>query len=153
MKRGLKVGLNSPFNRPANPVTTYSPMKRGLKVRTRIVIVEVELVTTYSPMKRGLKARPRNRRACRGCCYNLFPDEKGTESSQRIRPVDARQAVTTYSPMKRGLKDAVLIDSLRVLGVTTYSPMKRGLKARPRNRRACRGCCYNLFPDEKGTES
>ena len=63
-------------------VTTYSPMKRGLKdIRKRVYRQTPYRVTTYSPMKRGLKVTPIQpsanffRRS-----YNLFPDEKGTES-------------------------------------------------------------------------
>ena len=62
-------------------VTTYSPMKRGLKVINDIYRQAWHRqVTTYSPMKRGLKV------------------EVCDESAVR------QVMVTTYSPMKRGLK-------------------------------------------------
>ena len=55
--------------------------------------------------------------------------------------------------MKRGLKDAKATASSTTIVVTTYSPMKRGLKdCLSFNPHAIlKG--YNLFPDEKGTES
>ena len=80
-------------------------------------------------MKRGLKGDNRrgNRHALNS--YNLFPDEKGTESNKSTHSEDIPGLVTTYSPMKRGLK----VDSMS---------LSRGGNSR-----------YNLFPDEKGTES
>ena len=60
-------------------------------------------VTTYSPMKRGLKVGIRCVSAYYRLCYNLFPDEKGTESCLSVSN-HHRHCVTTYSPMKRGLK-------------------------------------------------
>ena len=55
-------------------------------------------VTTYSPMKRGLKdigqVLPRYFRFR----YNLFPDEKGTESSQ-MNPI--QQSCQSLQPIPR----------------------------------------------------
>ena len=60
--------------------------------------------------------------------YNLFPDEKGTESESQAAVATSEEVVTTYSPTKRGLKvTEALINLEKVTG-------------------------YNLFPDEKGTE-
>ena len=105
-------------------------MKRGLKEAENDLEYAIrELVTTYSPMKRGLKAVKKHGIGRGRHGYNLFPDEKGTERSSRIGSREARTLVTTYSPMKRGLKG----DGRGVIHgftnkVTTYSPMKRGLK-------------------------
>ena len=40
--------------------------------------------------------------------YNLFPDEKGTESYAPTSEFPVRPQVTTYSPMKRGLKEKLV---------------------------------------------
>ena len=55
--------------------------------------------------------------------------------------------------MKRGLKERVLRGPADSVQVTTYSPMKRGLKASRNTYHERIDRRYNLFPDEKGTES
>ena len=60
------------------------PDEKGTeRVGATLGITTVNPVTTYSPTKRGLKDLefPLARHALTGC-YNLFPDEKGTESPQ-----------------------------------------------------------------------
>ncbi len=87
-------------------------------------------------------------------CFNLCPDEKGTESLTlshlRLPPI----VVSTFAPTKRGLKVSNMLDlqpSSRI--VSTLAPMKRGLKddfSVP-YRDTTNG--FNPCPDEKGTES
>ena len=80
-------------------------MKRGLKVRKRVAgLKPLIAVTTVTPMKRGLKVSGhqliyRGRRR-----YNRYPDEKGTESTERDAVGVRSSFVTTVTPMKRGLK-------------------------------------------------
>ena len=86
--------------------------------------------------------------------FNLCPDEKGTESLTlshlRLPPI----VVSTFAPTKRGLKVSNMLDlqpSSRI--VSTLAPMKRGLKddfSVP-YRDTTNG--FNPCPDEKGTES
>ena len=128
-------------------------MKRGLKV---FVIRQIRflypLVTTYSPMKRGLKESIGGRIECLSRSYNLFPDEKGTESQVGVVSGVGRGCYNLF-PDEKGTESAqcpVLDRCLRC--VTTYSPMKRGLKGVQPNPYRAVILCYNLFPDEKGTE-
>ena len=103
-------------------------MKRGLKESVHAVLDTRIRVTTYAPMKRGLKAPNPTSILVIASCYNLCPDEKGTESNP-IRIYPKRHAkVTTYAPMKRGLKENIRVRNNEPTTVTTYAPMKRGLK-------------------------
>ena len=91
-------------------------------------MVDNPAVTIPTPMKRGLKAKVSA--AFPACLrrYNPYPDEKGTESPQRVGHPPRSTRVTIPTPMKRGLK-ALLCEACR------YQPI-----------------CYNPYPDEKGTE-
>ena len=104
-------------------------------------------------MKRGLKVCKRRAQPLTPRCYNLYPDEKGTESTTNRFSANKLCWVTTYTPMKRGLKASIRasICSKRLL-VTTYTPMKRGLKGWMRLPIDEIFDSYNLYPDEKGTE-
>ena len=60
-------------------------------------------------MKRGLKAQFSWAGDYTDDVYNLFPDEKGTESWLKFsHSIHLNVLFTTYSPMKRGLKAAPL---------------------------------------------
>ena len=124
-------------------------MKRGLK--------GVGPVTTVSPMKRGLKDRREHNRFPDDSqtiqSYNRFPDEKGTERADKSPPRLSHWYVTTVSPMKRGLKVQACDRNANRSGVTTVSPMKRGLKGLDSVIMLECAVGYNRFPDEKGTES
>ena len=57
MKRGLKVSERQRSKKPDYGVTTVTPMKRGLKDQLRLdKHILFDVVTTVTPMKRGLKA-------------------------------------------------------------------------------------------------
>ena len=64
-------------------------------------------VTTVTPMKRGLKGRDDTPDGCRNLCYNRYPDEKGTERGEGEALASQLTRVTTVTPMKRGLKDSI----------------------------------------------
>ena len=61
-------------------VTTYSPMKRGLKVRYYEVFRLLPRSYNLFPDEKGTESQIKAiyHAICRS--YNLFPDEKGTES-------------------------------------------------------------------------
>ena len=58
--------------------------------------------------------------------YNLFPDEKGTESRDPTPLLSDEGLVTTYSPMKRGLK------ALQPLPVPSSASLDTQLQPIPR---------------------
>ena len=114
---------------PLFPVTTATPMKRGLKDGHSCWTGGTLVVTTATPMKRGLKAEI---------------------SLPRSPPPNS---VTTATPMKRGLKAWTVPFRLVHILVTTATPMKRGLKGLHRYVRIhYSDLSYNRYPDEKGTE-
>ena len=79
-------------------------------------------------MKRGLKASPSSEAAVWGECYNLFPDEKGTERPSQFGWVTLFRCYNLF-------------------------PDEKGTESQHMKTRVTLHRRYNLFPDEKGTES
>ena len=104
-------------------------MKRGLKV--------IEILVDYH-----------NRAS-----YNLFPDEKGTESFIQTTIRTGRINVTTVSPMKRGLKEWYKETGEIIDGSYNRFPDEKGTESHQVTWRTIPLLRYNRFPDEKGTES
>ena len=103
-------------------------MKRGLKVKvTSASMGWLSGVTTVTPMKRGLKVRCRRRRRESYPSYNRYPDEKGTESEDKILQYAPEDGYNRY-PDEKGTESLRRAHAVRVYLVTTVTPMKRGLK-------------------------
>ena len=79
-------------------------MKRGLKELIKDLVNLCYPVTTVTPMKRGLKANTEPSLFNQSGGYNRYPDEKGTERQIKELPDIDSDRVTTVTPMKRGLK-------------------------------------------------
>ena len=97
------------------PVVGYNrfPDEKGTESEpARSVQENQEPVTTVSPMKRGLKVADDSDTNSLLLSYNRFPDEKGTESIQTDAETAIASVVTTVSPMKRGLKAPSFIQSI-----------------------------------------
>ena len=110
-------------------------------------------VTTVTPMKRGLKApkpiRPVNRRVS----YNRYPDEKGTERTSPDQYYQSPRGYNRYPDEKGTERLWFFLRLARFSLVTTVTPMKRGLKESQGLTGRWWDACYNRYPDEKGTES
>ena len=103
MKRGLKA-LGCRLLGAGACVTIYSPMKRGLKEAPAVAKLVAETGYNLFPDEKGTESHGRDLNRIGLVCYNLFPDEKGTESITPLPNLNQKGAVTIYSPMKRGLK-------------------------------------------------
>ena len=111
-------------------VTTYTPMKRGLKaLREGNILDTLTLVTTYTPMKRGLKGTQEVQEVNQRSSYNLYPDEKGTERTRKLFiPLATRLGYNLYPDEKGTESRKCRKYNRKITCVTTYTPMKRGLK-------------------------
>jgi len=130
MKRGLKLRVAASGADGARRVKEPSPMKRGLKFGLDFPSNPLGAVKEPSPMKRGLKLVTYVTAASGGTSSEgTFPDEEGTEISDRQQT------------------------RCRISTVKEPSPMKRGLKWRPGDAQsAAIHPREGTFPDEEGTE-
>ncbi len=104
-------------------------MRRGLKGDSDEYAVRARRTAASSPMRRGLKGAPPPRGGATPPHSSIFPDEEGTESSNRSCMLCIFVSTAASSPMRRGLK--VFTTSIAFAAQPIDS---------------------SIFPDEEGTE-